>query len=60
MLSLEGIYVALQVAKVRLLVHFRHARRQKNSIFVEVLMKHYGHLAASHVAEYANNAKPKG
>jgi len=27
---------------------------------VEVLMKHYGHLAASHVAEYADNAKPKG
>ena len=27
---------------------------------VEILMKHYGHLAASHVAEFANNAKPKG
>ena len=26
---------------------------------VEILMKHYGHLAASHIAEYANNSKPK-
>ena len=26
---------------------------------IEILMKHYGHFAASHVSEYANNSKPR-